>query len=1051
MSDITDFSAGIVTDIDPQDGGAVPSSARDLDNMDTWPGSTEKRYGTKAYTWPRTGGGVVPDADEEVIQICVVYAPFAKASSVKGFPQASERCLNPDVTVILVRNNTTGKYRLYADSLTANSFTEALTPDGTGWFEGSGDDIPFMIPRIGGVGIGNVKIFNTQTGAAGEIGVLWYGHIKKLIGWHYDTVGNEYKYLLALDEWRLSNAECYDAAGTLQCRVVIANYDTLWNNLQSPNHLYFEDYPIPDTNPVEYYTPEQVLNKAILPYLIGQEERKFNLKVTAMYDGFQESRPLTWADQPYIFQSIKNTININGPVYATPEMPENWTVKIEGDSNQVLRFELGSPNNFAEARYVHADDPDGEYFPYPLDNESITIDGNIYQLQEHFFWTIKLRWRETWGENKAVDKSGEGFEIIMIARWNDDQSFQYGYDWDGQTRQNIKIDLAHPLINKVNVPQFWAWALGQDVGSYNEVIAKMNAAAPGTAIHECWGTIAHHWNDANVIEGRRVCRELFEILEITYERNPNYDTSAIPESYLPFVRVNELDEFYLGTHVMTTSMVFSLKKRVGVGMIYLQPIIPREMATEAPDTELVELINGSRRLTGFRIYAKQDIIDIDYVLIDQVNLDYNVGDPDHGGSLKDPEDGIIGHRTGTYTGTSPTWMDLGYWIAPYIEEDPVTGHVIGGACRKFVISHDKLRTSPGRSTLSSNLLRDEKKTDKPQWKRGSICQGRLLALHAVNGEMAYCVMAGGVVQYDIMPETIHISKGETLTHIVSWRGNHHLVFTDQNIWRINLGSGDVLSWGILDTYAQQGTALWKTIVDTPQGIFYASHNGVFLYDGNRPNSIVRDRWEKDYLKTWAPLTGRDKSFAGYDSTRGEVYFRATDATGNKQVWVYNLNRRAWRRYVYAADKQPAYMAMHRTTFIQSFGAGDARERNMAAYTDLGTAYGCQVLTQEVQPIDETTLQYFQYMGLRYEGPVALPARVALTFAPYKHQIHPSKVIALNGQRIEYFFPIPLGISRNMRIRFGQGSFFGDTNSPDAVILSSVSFRGAPFAQWKGTR
>jgi hypothetical protein len=56
-----------------------------------------------------------------------------------------------------------------------------------------------------------------------------------------------------------------------------------------------------------------------------------------------------------------------------------------------------------------------------------------------------------------------------------------------------------------------------------------------------------------------------------------------------------------------------------------------------------------------------------------------------------------------------------------------------------------------------------------------------------------------------------------------------------------------------------------------------------------------------------------------------------------------------------------------------------------------------------------------------------------------------------GARKEYFFPLPMGIGRNMRVLFGQGEVMGEDNTDADVRLSSISFRGAQTPQWSGTR
>lgn len=1034
--DITDFSKGINTDVDLQDGSVLPGTARDMSNVDAYPGSLEKRKGTKAKSFVRSDLVNVPGADETVIQIETVFAPKAKVDSVKDFPSASERCKNDDVTIILVRHTTSGKYRLYADILTANSFVWANTPDNTGWFPGTGDGDPFMIGRVGGVGIGNVMTVDPLLSTFIHPGVLWYGHIKRLACWRYDALAEPpaQSYLQALDEWRLSNAECYDAAGEISCRAVVSNYSGLWNNKLATDHVLKDMYQIPLTDPAEYYTVPEVLDDGLTRFLIGQTPRKFNIKMTAMYDGFQESRPLPWQDPRYATMLINNPVS--GDVYGTNELPEGWLLKGDIDHNQFLRIEIEDklPRATATNAYFVAG---VEYWAAYPNEDFVGRTAPLVSLT----YKYEAVWNEIWRPNKYPFESGEGFYVHLVCLNNTKPTgINYNWVWSGSIRQGLEIRVEGTEATRMSSPAFMMHLVGLKWPSKAEITQGLINWPVGTAQHDYWHFL-NEWYDFGQSEDMKALQEFYAITEVQYSFDVALFPAGAADPYHPTAGnavVNNLE------------LDFSMNDRVGVGLLQVQPIVPRDAVIEAHTSIEATLYTGSRRLSGFRLYIKEDDLDADYRMIQETTLDYNVGDTDHGGTVEDAEDTIVQLRAGGFTGTAPSFYDAGAWVLPYLQANQYWGQPIGGANRKFLITDALLTDRAGQSLMSANLMREESETDKPTWKRGAVCGGRLFGIDP-DGELQYCIFAAGVMQYDICPDSFHVSDGEEITHIVSWRGQHHLVFTDQNLWRMGLGDGDELTWSILDSFVHQGTRLWKAIVDTPMGIVYPNENGIWIYDGNRPESLIRDRWEKEYLTTYAALTSEAATYGGYEPGRQDVYLSLTGDASHPEVWLLNLRAVAWRKYDYAADKRPLYMTRYRTEFLQSFGAADLRQPNRTAFTDLALGYGCHVMTQVVPPIDQTSLSYWQYIGLRYSAPPADAVHAVILYAPYEFTIHPGMKILMPAARKEYFFPLPLGIGRNMRILFGQGELFGAADSDEDVRLSSISFRGAQQSQWSGTR
>lgn len=1043
--DLTDFTRGINTDIDPQDGSSVAGTARDMGNFDPYPGRLVKRDGTQAKTFARDTEDVIPGADEEIIQIETVYVPTAKADAVKDFPPAEIRCENTDVTVILVKNTTTGKYRLYADYLTPNIFYYANTPDNTGWIDGAGDGSPgdpFMIGRISGVAIGNVKTIDPGDGSWGENGVLWWGHIRRLACWYFNAAAlptPQLEYMQSLDEWRLSNAECYDSAGEITCRAVVSNYQDLWNDVDSASHIMYEEFQIPLTAPAEYYTVAEVLKNGISPWLIGQQIRKFKVKVTAVYDGFQESRPLTWQDPRYVTMEINHPVS--GEIYGKNELPRNWVIKGDGISNQYLRVEIDDPNPHAQA-VLGAEFPDMRLYPTnAVPGSSVPVGG--------LTWDIELTWNDVWREIGDPAETGEDFAVIIAATWLADTelTIEYEWQWEGSKRIGLVVAMKGHDVYRVFTPAFIRFVLGADVPPHAEV-AALRAANAGAAAGDYYEFLDRYYDLTNK-EGYKVCREFWTISDYDFDFDPTPYPAGAPDQYHPITFLS--NPLSGGTGFGAITMTFHMRERTGIGLLMIQPIVPRDAIIEPYSSYETPLFTGSRRLTGFNIYVAEDDTDIDFRLIQKIALDYNAGDPDHGGTETDESSTIIGVRDGGFTGSMPSFYDAGAWILPYLQSNQYWGQYIGGANRKFLITDDLLTDREGLSLLSANLMRDETQSDKPTWKRGAVCNGRLLGIDQ-SGEIQYSILAGGVVQYDICPESFHVSDGEEVTHIVSWRGQHHLIFTDQNLWRLSLGDGDELSWSILDSFVHQGTRLWKAIVDTPVGLLYPNESGIWLYDGNRPDSVVKDKWEKAYMDTYVAITGELVTYGGYDPSKQDVHLRLSDHASHPEVWLFNLRTQGWRKYEYAGDLRPAYMTRYRTEFLQSFGTADFRRPNRGVFTDLGVPYACYVLTQEVPPVSQVDLSYWQYMGIRFIASADFPAALRVQYEPYdNYTLWQAKTIVAPGARREYFFPLPFGISRNMRVLVGQGDVLGQANSDDPVEISSISFRGAQQPQWSGTR
>jgi hypothetical protein len=1038
--DIFDFSGGINTDVDAQDQyRSKPETMRTCVNFDIRPGYLEKRDGTAEKTWQISDdGGTIPLPDEEIVQIVEVHAPLAIAGSVEGFNShfAVERCFNQDVTIILTRL-ASGNYRLYYNGVTNNGgvweFDPVNTPDGTAellpadW----SDDRAFMIPRTGGVAIGNVKTYDSS-GNPDEDGVLWFGHIKRLAGWHRGA-STTYSYMSHVDEWRLSNAECYDSRGEIGVTARVLSYENLYTGMRSPTHPLYNKYPVPGSSPTLYYEPEEVLERGLAPFLLGALFREFEVKVTAEYDGFQESRPLVWEDVP-ILASAQDPVT--GARYAEAALPDGWRIEVDRKTRQTLKMSIeeGTPRTIL--KFGTESDP----YAYPriaIPGSSVPTGGLTMQMD--------LVWKQVWRADQPQDASGEGFYILL--QWRRKSApvtdIYYRWLWNGPVREGLSLEVTGPDATRMFSPIFLRFLLGADPPSRGEIDTFLATATGTEAEYDYYYFLDRYREDVMAMEGWNACRSLWTVGEATY----GTDTALYagdPDPYHP------IHDPWVRSSIQGT---FWLYTRPGIGMLAIEPYLPATYITAAADATNTRLGAGGRRLSAFKIYVKEKDVDIDFTLRQRIALDHNPADPDRGGTEEEPEDQLIGYRSMGLTGNAPVWMVENLMFRPYYETSPAVGDVRAGIPQAFIISDNTLKDRVGTQTLAGNMQRDETERDRPRWIRGAMFGGRLMGVAAGENNVQYCIFAGGVPQYDIMPDVFHVAPGERVTHLVVFR-KHYMIFTDENLWRIDLADGDIFNWRVMDTFTHRGTVCWQAIVPTPLGLVFPNREGIWLYDGNYPKPLIEDVRLKEYQADYADDLSAGATYGAYHGGEDEVHLAlATDE--RSQVWVYDTWRKAWRDYVYLGATgnaaPPHYMLWHNGEFIRVFDVGDARITT-DLQTDLGLPYSCIAEGYELPPASQIDLPFFQYMGAQFLSPEDYPARLWVTYRPYKHGIHPNLRILMPGVRDEYFFPLPMGITRGLRWHYGQGTYVGDlTNSDENVRLHMVSVRGSGRPQWEGTR
>lgn len=1065
---LSDFSGGIVEDVGSEDAG--PNTLSDSVNMDHWPGVSRRRNGTDMvfvteYTYDRvtrvhTQVGQIPASGEEIVQIEEVRAPDARAGSIKGFTTANtfngtpeEHCLNTNVTVILVSVGGTA-YKCFADPYEKDKFVRVAN------FDAADDSVPYMIVHQSCVDIGNVL---TSTG---ERGVLWLGHIKGLYCWtrEQNALGNqEYGYLNWIDEWRLSDSECFDSLDEVKWMLYVSNVEASWNN-SSPAALdFFARYGI------DY---AQAMKELVSPFQIGATPTNFKIKVTAVYDGFQESRPL-----PYV-----NSVQYNELAYdnasqeillGSATLPDNWEIRADPERSSFAEISLRPVTRATTWAHTFSD-PVGPSFTDGAVVDDLTGNG--------LYWYLKVQWLREYFEGGDPDETGEGFLLEFSFSTSETGNAGEGamkWTFDGVRRLGLRLYPKLSIDGKVNgVNQGWglvmkptlAWFLfllgaraefpAADVDAYYTQGLLQYITDPNLK-----NTIAQNWQTLfpTLAHERNIVAQMMIVTETDFYADPvyptwnslvNYDNAFFHTPLLDF------DKSVLGIE-------FGLDAYAGRGVLGILPFFPDSPIVEPSGSTLASLQHGARRLTGFRIYIMEEDVDIDFTLRKEIFFDKNPSDPNHYGGAEQ-----FGVRQSFRDGPgrdAPVWKRQAwglfgppiYLIHPYYERKFVpmstfTGLSFkGGLHEDFIISDNVLTDRAGNSTLSGNLQRPENERDAPVWIRGAVCEGRTFGIRYTDRLIQYSVVGGGVPQHNIMPQSaISVARDELPQHIVSWRGVFHMVFTDKGLHRFDLADGDEMHWRILDTFANHGTVLWRGICNTPQGLYYVTSDGIFSYAGNDPQNVTWGFWQNRFRTEYASSLAENNTFTGYNSRDGRVFF-ALDAKEQNEfnVWVLDLRLKAWWKYRFRGWQNdyvsPRYMRMWDGRFFLSFGAQDTRFLSPSSFADVapdGYGYCAYMITNDIEPGSQTDLAFQQYIGFKYLAKDSL--RYKLAYGPYLDEprqlwfpYRNLKGVKLPGSRDNFSQPLPSGISRMMRIMVGQGDvFFDHLGNPDANSKKDLQVR-----------
>lgn len=1121
---VSNFTGGIVTDVDYED--QPQNTVRDAVNLDLVPGKAAKRKGTEYHAWSEYTGsdannlayvGLLPDpgGDEEIIDIVKVRAPDARTDSVEGFPTFRERCLNPDVTVILTRIYAAGvatdAYHLYADIYAELKFVKIQTGNFGGGTEytivcADSDSLPYLVPRSGAVAIGNAKLFysnSTGGGVDSANGVLWFGHIKKIVGWTRDaTPGapppsgagtyDTYEYLQYIDEWRLCNSECY--GHDIKAQLMISDFGSVWNSGSPANgHL---DGQMASLG----YSAREALEEDFSEIIFGVDEsmtgRQFRFKATLMYDGYQESRPIFWEDPRADFFATEAPLgttagNVN---YGVAQMPVGWYTEMDRRKNQYMRLVL-------KDREPHC-------FAY---DSGAGYDDYVGGTQKANF-TVRMRWTQEFTEREPVNISGNTFAVSVFSSFHagftggnsvPSQPTPYNLVQNAQGEDaalGIDLDYGRFVISTAKWGATWIGGLFRTVlillgGDLNSIEQRfLDSVQRG---QPDWGQLATDLNGGQIgytmtqhevaffqgmfidglyadITGRQeyqFARAHWRVVETSAAPSSGSSTKTTQALYrwMQFSD-NALADGNIPGQLNTTmwSFTFEPGDYSGVGLAYVKIKIPHAYMLEPSGSDNPQLVLGGRRITGYRIYIFEEEIDTDYRMIQDIKFDFNEADPDHGGYGEDDSNGKIHFResqANPYNWKAPTFMDEGGFFVPFFLQDIwISGasqwgmYIVGGLNRVFMISDSDAMDSAGASFLSANLLRDEDESDAPAWTRGAIIEGRMLGISMKTNDIQYSVVSGGVAQYDIMPGDFNVVKGEKLYHIVSWRDVFHFVFTDLNIWRLDFSDGDVFNFRVIDQFAGLGTKYWRAIVNAPQGLFFLNQVGIFHFSGDIPNSMTQDRWNEEYIANWYMNLDEITTTGGYNPFTQRVYFSIDNS--DKYVWVYDLRQRAWWKYQFAWG-MPRLMKHVNSYFnIQAETPGAFFRHAPGGYVDYQIssvdAYGVYLRTGELQRLDEISLQHFVNGGVRYDaqvGSTETPAKVRVRLSGYNYDDDKShNWIHLPENVGQHRFPLPFGIGRGFALEFGQGTYCGlsDVNSENYIQLSSFTAEGGQSQQLEGT-
>jgi hypothetical protein len=1076
--DRTDFSKGIILDLSPEDSGenALVESV----NLDHWPGVSRKRRGTnmrfiELFTYDPTTkthtftGFVIPTAGEEIVQIEETSVPDAREGSIKNYIGAPtfttppvEHCLNTEVTIIMT--HVTGRtYRCYGDVYARDKFVLLAE------FEGADDSVPFMITHQSCVDIGNVIT------SKGERGVLWLGHIKGLYCWtrEFNTTTGlyEYGYLNWVDEWRLSDAECFNADDNIFVSLLVSNVEQSWDHNSDMALDFRARYGL---------RHEDLMRELLSSYQLGGRETSLKIKVTGIYDGFQETRPLPWTGG-HALQQFQYNSGTSAIEAGKASLPDNWTISFDSGKEHFARIRMRPVKK--RTTWAHTFDMPGGLFNYgapfePTDN----LGGNRLK------WYVKLMWLQEWQENGSPFETGEGFLLQLFADdvANREPTGSYGhglYSWGFDKEKRTVLNIYRTAI--AISPTTGRPALLNFDFTMNYLLFVLGASDEFPSARYFQGTwlpgstslteserdaIVQNWEawlpsvpmERNGIAQRISVAEWYHYLDTPHAYGSMTNSKMVPKR--PILANGESVQL----------LTFGLENYSGRGILAIMPVMNGRGVLEPHGSTNVRLNAGLRRLTGFRIYVKEDDVDIDYTLRKEVFFSLNPADIDHGGTIEEANPRQT-FRDGAGK-NAPVFRKLlfgtEHLIVPYYENTftpmaQFTGLSFrGGLSRDFILSDDDLTDLSGLSTLSGNLQRPERERDAPVWIRGAVCEGRTFGIRYVDRLIQYSVVAGGVPQHNIMPQSaIRVSRDEIPTHIVSWRGQFHMVFTDKGLHRFDLADGDEMRWRILDTFAGHGTVLWRTICNTPHGLYYVTRDGIFSYAGNSPIDMVYGFWKNRFRQHYSSLLEENNAFAGYNSGDQRILFALNPTSHtDHDIWVLDLRLKAWWKYRFRAMgtgyASPRYMRMWDGEFFLSFGKQDTRiiSETRSDVAPGGYAYHAYMITSEFQPASQTDLAFHQYIGFKYKSKAGL--RYKLGYGPYMEETpefyypyRSLKSVALPGGRDNFMHPMPMGISRLFRIMIGQGDVFfnklgaPDENTHEDVEVRLISVRGSGMEQF----
>tara|TARA_Y100000310_G_scaffold260339_1_gene269219 strand:+ start:247 stop:2832 length:2586 start_codon:yes stop_codon:yes gene_type:complete len=287
----------------------------------------------------------------------------------------------------------------------------------------------------------------------------------------------------------------------------------------------------------------------------------------------------------------------------------------------------------------------------------------------------------------------------------------------------------------------------------------------------------------------------------------------------------------------------------------------------------------NKRITGGRVYAKQDGSDEHWFLLCDIDM--------RRGSRATLNSEYTAWATASTTTTS-------------------TGAV--ESINKNLDTYESLNGFS--STIESISIGEEGE----QWKYGLVSNRRAFLFNVkskdpntgdlVNyGDRVYFSEIG---KFDTFPTSnyIDVVLGDSESYIgASSYADRILAFKQNSVQTINISSPSPSGWFLENNYDKMGILHPAAVVKTEFGCSWVNKNGCYFYNGNNISNLIDNKIDDntwyDYITTTAS-TGF--SIIGYESSKKQLFVMrdctATEGTDSSDCYIYDFKSRSW---VFAED------------------------------------------------------------------------------------------------------------------------------------------------------